>query len=138
MINTVRERHETPLSISLSSALCYALGPAGALYFLNFSPYRHIWSVRLHACHSLVMSGLFLTGSLLFAGAEAVFPWFLSALAREARVCAMLGAIPVWLLASIAAVRGSRFAAIPALHEMAVKLARHLEHSQKPGSGSPA
>jgi uncharacterized membrane protein len=129
MDNAVRQTDVSTSSVALAGALCYALGPAGALYFLKYSSHRHTWSVRLHACHSLVMSGLFLTGCFFLMAAEAALPWFTSTLVREMRVCAMLGSIPVWLLASISAFRGYRFVAIPILHELAVKLARHLEHN---------
>lgn len=129
MSNTIRQTDMPMSPVALAGALCYALGPAGALYFLKFSPHRHIWPVRLHACHSLLMTGLFLAGWLFLTAAEAVLPWFTSVVVREIRVCAMLGAVPVWLLAAISAFRGYRFVAIPILHEMAVKLARHVEHN---------
>jgi hypothetical protein len=43
----------------------------------------------------------------------------------------MLGAFPVRLLATISAIRGNRFAAIPMLHELAVKLARRVQHNEE-------
>ena len=131
MSSTVPHAETAISSVALAGALCYALGPAGALYFLKFSSHRHVWSVRLHSCHSLLMSVLFLAGWIFLTAAEAALPWFTSALVREIRVCAMLGAIPVWLLAAIAAIRGDQFVAIPMLHELAVRLARHVEHNEE-------
>ena len=43
----------------------------------------------------------------------------------------MLGALPVWLLATISAIRGNRFGAIPVLHELAVTLARRVQHNEE-------
>jgi hypothetical protein len=77
------------------------------------------------------MSGLFLAGWFCLRSLESVLPWFLSALVRELRICAMLGSIPVWLLACYAAIRGYRFVPVPILHEWAVRLARHIEHAEE-------
>jgi uncharacterized membrane protein len=49
----------------------------------------------------------------------------------EIRVCVMLGALPVWLVAMVSAFRGNRVAVIPVLHELAVKLALHVGHNKE-------
>jgi hypothetical protein len=75
------------------------------------------------------MTGLVQAGWLFIAVWNTV--WFPSTLVREIRVCAVLGALPVWLLATISAFRGNRFAAIPVLRELAVKLAPRVQHNEE-------
>jgi hypothetical protein len=77
------------------------------------------------------MTALVQASRLFIAAGNTVLPWFTSTLVREIRVCAMLGAFPVRLLASKSAIRGNRFAAIPMLHELAVKLARRVQHNEE-------
>jgi uncharacterized membrane protein len=113
----------------LRSVLCYLLGPAGGWYFLSHSVYRNVWAVRFHACHSLLLSSVFICGWLLLSIAQTLTPWFISNLFREMRLIGMLGSLPVWVIAMIAAYRGDRFIAIPVIHELAVKFARHVEHT---------
>jgi uncharacterized membrane protein len=109
--------------------LCYLLGPVGGWYFLSHSVYRNVWAVRFHACHSLLLSSVFISGWLLLSIAQALTPWFYSTVFREMRLVGMLGSCPVWVMAMIAAYRGDRFIAIPVIHELAVKFARHVEHT---------
>ena len=113
----------------LQSVLCYLLGPIGGWHFLSHSVYRNVWAVRFHACHSLLLSSVFICGWLLLSIAQTLSPWFYSTLFREMRLVGMLGSCPVWVMAMIAAYRGERFIAIPVIHELAVKFARHVEHA---------
>ena len=91
--------------------------------------YRNIWMVRFHACHSLLLSSVFVAGWLLLSIAQVLTPWFYSTIFQEIRLVGMLGSCPVWVMAMIAAYRGDRFTAIPVIHELAVKFARRVEHT---------
>lgn len=111
----------------LDSVLCYAFAPIAGIYVLLYSPLRHTWMVRFHACHSILMSSVFVAGWLVLDITEELLPWFVGGIVREVRVAAALGSIPVWILAMVAAYRRYRFAPIPWLHELAVKMARRIE-----------
>lgn len=113
------------------------MGPASALYFLLFSLHRHVWIVRFHAIHSLLLSSVFVAGWLTLTTAEALFPWFTGTLVREFRIIAMIGAVPVWMMAMISALKGYRFAPIPIIHELTVKLTRLSVRGQGRGNSAP-
>ena len=135
-MNTLPQGPVSSVPVSVSGAFCYALGPMSGLYFLLLSVHRHIWPVRFHAVHSLLLSGVFVAGWLTVTAAEAACPWFTASLVREFRIVAMIGAVPVWILAMYSALRGYRFSPIPLVHELAVKLARHRGHPAQ-GDGNP-
>ena len=84
----------------------YSVVLASALCSLEFPPLKRTWSVLLHACHSLFVSGLLLARWLLLRAADAASPWFPSAPVRKVRICAMP-------------------------HEWALKLACHVEHNEE-------
>lgn len=136
-MNTLHHRAPWAFSAPVCGALSYALGPASALYFLLLSLHKHVWIVRFHAIHSLLLSSVFVAGWLTLTTAEALFPWFTATLVREFRIVAMIGAVPVWMMAMISALKGYRFAPIPIIHELAVKLARHPDHGEGRGNSAP-
>lgn len=116
----------------LACVLCYLMGPVGGLTVLISSSLRHIWIIRFHAFHSLLMCALFILGWAHLRFAEALLPWFTSAILREIRLVAVIGSVPVWILAMVASWKGWRYAPIPLLHELAIVAARHFD------SDSPA
>jgi uncharacterized membrane protein len=109
---------------ALMRMLCYALGPVSAALILEVPQYAGVWSIRFHAFHSLLMTASWAAIWGALRGLEAVFPWFLATVMRELRFAVNLGFVVIWVLLLTTAYSGSRFASIPIVHELAVRLAR--------------
>jgi uncharacterized membrane protein len=109
---------------------CYLLGPFAGAVMLHWRNYGHIWAIRFHAFHSMILTVLWalLWGAL--RGIEAIAPWFLAMLARQLRFTMNLAFALAWALLMITAYRGSRLVVVPSLHALAVRLSRRFE---KPG-----
>lgn len=117
---------------------CYMLGPFSGMLMLYLNRYGTSWSVRFHAFHSILMTGLWAGAWGILRLIEQISPWLLGAMAREIRFAANLGFVLLWVSLLVTAYEGSRCAAIPPLHSLAVKLARKYEKYAGLGRRSPA
>jgi uncharacterized membrane protein len=117
------------LSEAEARLLCYLLGPVSSAWVLHLRRYSSVWSVRFHAFHSLLMSGVWVACWGTLSLIEQITPWFFSALIREVRfamdLCFLLG----WLLLLASAYQGERCAILPLIHGLSVRLARKTEHT---------
>ncbi len=107
--------------------LCYLLGPVSAALMIHFNRYGAIWSIRFHAFHSMLMTALWAAAWGTLRLAEGISPWLLGTFARELRFAANVVFLFIWLGLLLTAYEGSRWAIVPPLHRLAVRLARRYE-----------
>ena len=107
--------------------LCYALGPFSAVLMLYSGKYGAIWSVRFHACHSILMGAIWVAAWSALRLVQEISPWFLATLAQEARFALNLCSLIVWACLLFTAYYGWRCAIIPYLHSLAVRFSRRYE-----------
>ncbi len=125
------------VSDPVARALCYLLGPVSGAFFANVPTYNHIWSIRFHAIHSIVLSGASASLWLTLRGLAKISPWFLGTVLRELAFVTILASLLSWVALMATAYGGGRLVIVPFLHEMAVKLARrqpvwHFRYNQGP------
>jgi uncharacterized membrane protein len=109
--------------------LCYVLGPISSMFMLHSRHYGDIWSVRFHAFHSMLMTGVWAMAWSAFRMIEGISPWFLATVTREFRFAMNLGFVAAWVLLLAAAYEGRRCAVIPPVHSLAVRLARRFQRA---------
>lgn len=115
------------LSEAGARVLCYAGGAVSAALMLQLRQYGHVWSIRFHAFHSILITAAWAAIWGALRGIEAVSPWFLATVAREARFAANLAFVILWVYLLVAAYRGGREVISVSLHNLAVRLARRTE-----------
>ncbi len=112
---------------ALARMFCYALGPLSAALILRFRQFGNVWSIRFHAFHSVLLTAAWALVWSALRGAEKILPWFLSVVVRELRLAVNLSFVLMWVLLVATAYEGRRFAAVPLIHRLAVRLARRTE-----------
>ncbi len=121
-VAAISARHRLPHAAA--RVLCYVLGPLSAALILRFRQLGGIWSIRFHAFHSVLMSTLWALVWSGLRGIEKLFPWFLSTTIRELRFVTTLAFALIWVFLLVTAYGGRRCAAVPFVHQLAVRLAR--------------
>lgn len=122
----IRKREASRWSDAEARVLCYLFGPVFSALML-FSRQGHVWPIRFHAVHSMLLTAAWGLAWGALRLVEEITPWFLGTLLRELRFAMNLGCLLVWICLLIAAYRGVRCAAVPYLHGLAVRLARRSE-----------
>ncbi|MGH9645809.1 MAG: hypothetical protein ACRD4E_03240 [Bryobacteraceae bacterium] len=97
------------------------------MLFLYSRRYGDIWSVRFHAFHSILMTGLWATAWGTLRLIEGISPWLLATFVKDLRLVMNLNLIVVWVALLVAAYRQIRCATIPPVHILAVRLARKFD-----------
>ena len=115
------------LADSVACVLCYVLVPVSGAFFLFSRRYGDIWSVRFHAFHSVLMTGVWASAWGALRLIEGISPWFLATLVKDLRFAMNLDFIVIWAVLLFAAYRQVRCATIPPVHLLAVRLARKFE-----------
>lgn len=107
---------------------CYLLGPlSGALILLGRRT-SMLWSVRFHAWNSILLGALWAAAWLLAESLETVAPsWFSRTVASELQFLLNASFALVWGLQALSAYRGERFVPIPAVHDLASRLAHRSD-----------
>lgn len=124
----VRDQAAGRFSDAEARTLCYVLGPVSGAMFLRYRP--ESWPVRFHAIYSILMSAFGVLAWAALGAAEALSPWFLGVVVRELRLAFELSFLLIWVLLLVSAYQGSRFAMIPALHGLTVRIARRYDRRQ--------
>lgn len=104
--------------------LCYVLGPFGITLLLFFRRYGHVFSVRFHAFHSMLMTAVWAVGWGILRLVEHLSPWFTGMLAKEMRFAMSFGFLILWAWLLAAAFYGGPCIIIPFVHRLAVRLAQ--------------
>ena len=105
--------------------LCYVLGPFAITLLLLMRRYGHVFSVRFHAFHSMLMTAVWAVGWGILRLVEHVSPWFTGVLAKEMRFTMSLGFLILWAWLLASAFYGGPCIIIPFVHHLAVRLARN-------------
>jgi uncharacterized membrane protein len=104
--------------------LCYVLGPFAITLLLFFRRYGHVFSIRFHAFHSMLMTAVWAGSWGTLRLVEHIAPWFTGVLAKEMRFAMSLGFLILWVWLLAAAFYGGPCIIIPFVHRLAVRLAR--------------
>lgn len=114
----------TRRSIAPIRLLCYVLGPFSFALILAFRRYGHVFAVRFHAFHAMLMSGVWagVYGGLRLI--EHTSPWLLAMVAKHLRFAMNLWFLLLWIFLLVTAYKGSRFIVIPVIDRLAIRLAR--------------
>ncbi|HVZ19521.1 MAG TPA: hypothetical protein VG871_00585 [Vicinamibacterales bacterium] len=115
------------LSDGTARLLCYVCPPFAGALLLTSRHNGHLWSIRFHAVHSMLLAAMTAVAIGTLHVVEAVSPWFVRVLAKDVRWGADLAFAIAWGVLMWTAYDGTRCAVVPSVHMWAVKLARRYE-----------